>query len=334
MTQAEGYRARTLMVRKAARQHLLEVRRQRLAKHGFPSDLGSAGPCDHGPEVIESTEVSILEQSYQDDGVPSVAEEAAAVPAEEQCSAPTEPESVMCFEEPDVSALQDVGLTDDLLCGADTDVPPSDPMAVGSVADVLSPTVKPATRKTRRPKKQKQSVGSEDDNLSILAAAMQEIDDDDRQGDTQSVAPAAARSDATVVVASRTIDETIESANEPVDPSPSVETAEVPVTEAESAAQDAIAEHLENEPCATETTSPENNKSEPVAPTAANSLEALPGAGPGLIWMLGQVGITSMEDLAQSDADVVSRNLGLVGQILNVGSWIVFARATTNRDGS
>jgi hypothetical protein len=71
---------------------------------------------------------------------------------------------------------------------------------------------------------------------------------------------------------------------------------------------------------------------EPVAEASApTGLYALPGAGPGLIWMLGQVGIDSMEDLARADADDLGRKLGLVGQILNVGSWVEFARSADGR---
>jgi|GEM_PF-3560744 len=56
------------------------------------------------------------------------------------------------------------------------------------------------------------------------------------------------------------------------------------------------------------------------------SLRALPGAGPGLIWMLGTAGIATMDDLADADAEVLGARLGLVGQILNVGFWVDFAR--------
>jgi len=64
--------------------------------------------------------------------------------------------------------------------------------------------------------------------------------------------------------------------------------------------------------------------SQPMAKTC--SLRALPGAGPGLIWMLGTAGIATMDDLADADAEVLGTRLGLVGQILNVRSWVNFAR--------
>jgi predicted RecB family nuclease len=57
-----------------------------------------------------------------------------------------------------------------------------------------------------------------------------------------------------------------------------------------------------------------------------SDLGNLPGAGPGLIWMLQQCGIHSLEDLARTEASYLAPKLGLVGQILNVGSWLDYAR--------
>ena len=59
----------------------------------------------------------------------------------------------------------------------------------------------------------------------------------------------------------------------------------------------------------------------------AGDLIALPGAGPGLIWMLQQCGITTLRDLAKADAADLTPKLGLVGQILNVQSWLDYARS-------
>lgn len=57
-----------------------------------------------------------------------------------------------------------------------------------------------------------------------------------------------------------------------------------------------------------------------------NELSKLPGAGPGLIWMLKACQITSLEQLALQDDEALSRKLGVVGQIIDVGRWIDFAR--------
>lgn len=58
---------------------------------------------------------------------------------------------------------------------------------------------------------------------------------------------------------------------------------------------------------------------------AEGDLAALPGAGPGLIWMLNQCGISSLSELAQADPVRLSKDMGIVGQILDVEKWIAFA---------
>jgi hypothetical protein len=62
-------------------------------------------------------------------------------------------------------------------------------------------------------------------------------------------------------------------------------------------------------------------------------LGKLPGAGPGLIWMLGQCGVSSLADLALCDNDELSERLGVVGELLDVQQWIRFAQdCTANRE--
>lgn len=55
-------------------------------------------------------------------------------------------------------------------------------------------------------------------------------------------------------------------------------------------------------------------------------LERLPGAGPGLIWMLNECGIYSLADLAAQDPGALAQKLGIVGQILDVGHWVRLAQ--------
>ncbi|WP_342070910.1 hypothetical protein [Yoonia algicola] len=57
-----------------------------------------------------------------------------------------------------------------------------------------------------------------------------------------------------------------------------------------------------------------------------SELAQLPGAGPGLVWMLGQCEISTLSELAQCDASELSTQLGVVGQILDVGEWVRFAQ--------
>lgn len=54
----------------------------------------------------------------------------------------------------------------------------------------------------------------------------------------------------------------------------------------------------------------------------ADALGALPFAGPGLIWMLSRVGITSLEDLAQADAATLTADMGVVGEVIDLAFWI------------
>jgi len=57
-----------------------------------------------------------------------------------------------------------------------------------------------------------------------------------------------------------------------------------------------------------------------------SELARLPGAGPGLIWMLSQCQVFTFQDLANQDADNLTAQLGVVGQIIDVGKWIEFAQ--------
>lgn len=57
-----------------------------------------------------------------------------------------------------------------------------------------------------------------------------------------------------------------------------------------------------------------------------NDLAIIPGAGPGLVWMLNQCGVDSLSDLASEDAASLSARLGVVGQLLDVSQWIMFAQ--------
>ncbi|MEE4117754.1 MAG: hypothetical protein V2I65_01935 [Paracoccaceae bacterium] len=56
-----------------------------------------------------------------------------------------------------------------------------------------------------------------------------------------------------------------------------------------------------------------------------SDLHMLPGAGPGLVWMLQQCGVTSLDDLARADPEALTDRMGLVGQMLDLSSWVAFA---------
>ncbi len=48
------------------------------------------------------------------------------------------------------------------------------------------------------------------------------------------------------------------------------------------------------------------------------SIGALPGVGPGLVWMLAEAGVRSIDDLLRSDPASLSDRLGLVGRLIDV----------------
>lgn len=80
----------------------------------------------------------------------------------------------------------------------------------------------------------------------------------------------------------------------------------------------------------------ETAPSDPVAPETSTperalDLARLPGAGPGLIWMLNECEIHSLSDLAAADCTDLTARMGLAGRILDLGGWIAFARAAEGR---
>jgi len=60
----------------------------------------------------------------------------------------------------------------------------------------------------------------------------------------------------------------------------------------------------------------------------ATDLDSLPGAGVGLIWMLQQCGVSTLTDLAKADADTLTAEMGLVGELLDLQAWIDLAGQT------
>jgi predicted flap endonuclease-1-like 5' DNA nuclease len=62
-------------------------------------------------------------------------------------------------------------------------------------------------------------------------------------------------------------------------------------------------------------------------PTLAESdLFDLPAIGPGMVWMLHQCGIGSLQQLSVAKADELAARLGVVGQIVSMEPWIAYAR--------
>ncbi|TKD17489.1 hypothetical protein FBT96_14280 [Rhodobacter capsulatus] len=76
---------------------------------------------------------------------------------------------------------------------------------------------------------------------------------------------------------------------------------------------------------------PDLGPSEAAAGERTSDLVRLPGAGPGLIWMLNECEIHTLADLAAADCTDLTARMGLAGRILDLGGWIAFARAAEVR---
>lgn len=74
----------------------------------------------------------------------------------------------------------------------------------------------------------------------------------------------------------------------------------------------------------------QTDHAKPVENWHESPLAELPGAGPGLIWMLTECQIHSLGDLSQQSAAELSSKLGVVGQIIDVATWIDFAKGKTD----
>lgn len=118
----------------------------------------------------------------------------------------------------------------------------------------------------------------------------------------------------------------------------SVDAAEMPAAPAPSAPAAAVATAADAAPATGVSGAGDEGEegaaqpaSGPSTVSADSDLFRLPGAGSGLVWMLEQAGIGSLDDLARADVARLEADLGLVGQLLDVAGWVDFA--ATHRVG-
>ena len=71
---------------------------------------------------------------------------------------------------------------------------------------------------------------------------------------------------------------------------------------------------------------PEPSFQETPPPIAESDLFELPAIGPGMVWMLHQCGIGSLQQLSVAKSDDLAAKLGVVGQIISMEPWIAYAR--------
>lgn len=57
-----------------------------------------------------------------------------------------------------------------------------------------------------------------------------------------------------------------------------------------------------------------------------SDLDEVPGIGPGLIWVLQQAGVNSLDALAHADAVELRLHLGVIGELVDIQSWIEWAK--------
>ena len=117
--------------------------------------------------------------------------------------------------------------------------------------------------------------------------------------------------------------EEAETADEPVEVTEPADQPSIEAT-ADPALPDVDGSVEEPEPAVMEESGPAKD-----ADQTSSDLNSLPGAGPGLVWLLHECGVTSLTDLAQCTPEELGPKLGVVGQILNVTTWIDFAREQT-----
>jgi predicted flap endonuclease-1-like 5' DNA nuclease len=65
---------------------------------------------------------------------------------------------------------------------------------------------------------------------------------------------------------------------------------------------------------------------DPASPKAPTSLEHLTMIGPGLRWRLSQLGVTSLDDLVAVDRAELKAQLGEIGRLVNLTTWVNAAR--------
>lgn len=100
----------------------------------------------------------------------------------------------------------------------------------------------------------------------------------------------------------------------------------VPVVAAAENTADPKTSTVSDETDGATVTAPKLDFSVPELAPSDTDLNTIPGAGPGLVWMLSQASIRSLEDLAVANPETLKSAFGPVGQILDIDELIAFAR--------
>jgi predicted flap endonuclease-1-like 5' DNA nuclease len=73
--------------------------------------------------------------------------------------------------------------------------------------------------------------------------------------------------------------------------------------------------------------SPGPEQTDPSPPPGESDLHSIPGIGPGLVWMMLEAGVRTLDDLAVADPDDLALRLGAIARLLDLGYFITFARS-------
>ncbi len=300
MTQDNSYRERAQSVRQAARAHLLEIRRIRLSRRpGLAAPVTSADSGLAQVDIVEAAEVLAESTGAHPFVLLIDPEPAETVPSE--LAVPPEAETAT---EEEVAAPVPKAKRKPATSAKRPKTSPSREMSPKSKSAAKAEVAMSAAAAKAAPLRA--AIPQED--LAILQAAMDEITEEAALPDAlplASVPLAPEPVPETPFLAEAEAGDDVLPAPASVDPGAAGAVASVPEPQLELVVEpDPPADH-------------------------GSTLYALPGAGPGLVWMLEQVGIDSLNDLARADAVDLGVRLGLVGQILNVPSWIAFAQAQT-----
>lgn len=311
MIHEKDFRNRAQIVRQSARAHLLEIRQARLARRGGKAPLD----LEH---VEHASEAQVAD---------AVLELASVAPQQEEVAAlaevsPPPPEVVAALaEQDDIDTLAHRNLFDAPPNPDERLTVPSVDSAITELVQDMGTMVKKAVRrKPAKVKAVKPSASAADvDDRAVQSAALADL-----------AAEAPPMAGVTIGLPPPVDDalqpDTIEGA-----PSTAVADGDDHVASADIAADHSgeVLGLLNQHPpqAESEAASPPRAAANPTEPVS--DLFQLPGTGPGLVWMLQQCGINSLQDLAHAQVSELISRLGLVGQILNVEIWQDYARKAT-----
>ncbi|MEM9248783.1 MAG: hypothetical protein AAGB05_08835 [Pseudomonadota bacterium] len=289
MNSSSNYRARSSAVRSAARDHLRQLRAERLSRHAASSE---SEPLSDAP-VVSDAPSGRAEQAPTVFAVSQAARENAAAATQ---VAP-EDQVTPCAAQLDETEASDTE---------------SDELEIAPEEEAPSAVCREAP-----PEETRETLGDD-----VVYEADLEIQEMDETVDQPSAFAAAVPADA----APEPYD--VEVPEEPDAEAPTTDTPSSEYDQSEqnlfvSAGTDERPEDQREH----STSEPSSAREAPIdAPDADTDLYLLPGIGPGLSWMLQRCEVTSLAEFAEVDPEVLANRMGLVGEILNLEDWVSHAQ--------